>query len=65
MRRLRTRHRLRAPVDEDSFRRAVTKDLREVIGTFVAPTQASGLELGGRRMARSIARRDATRKRFS
>jgi hypothetical protein len=62
---LRMRHRLRAPVDEESFRRAIAQDLRGAIGTFVAPTQASGLELAGRRMARSIARREATQKRFS
>jgi hypothetical protein len=57
MRELRARHGLRGPVDEDSFRRAVTQDLQSAIGAFVARTQAFGTELAGRRMARSIARR--------
>ena len=56
---LRTRHGLRAPVDEDSFRRAITMDLQEAIGSFISPPRTSGFELAGRRTARSIVRRTA------
>jgi hypothetical protein len=36
VRRLRLRHGLRSPVDEDAFRDAVARDLREAIGDFTA-----------------------------